>query len=249
VPLSVALITGASSGIGAAAARRFAAAGFDLLLLARSPEPLEFLADELRAGGRQVFTTALDLADPAAIGPAITALCQRGLKPTVVINNAGTAWTGPLAAMPLERWQGLLQINLTSVFQVCQAVLPFLRRSSHGAATPQASGDGGLIINVSSHAARNAFPDWGAYCTSKAALQAFSRCLAAEERAHGVRVCTLTLGSVDTPLWDSETVASGFDRRAMLPADQAAAALLVLAQQPPSQVVEDLTLMPAAGAF
>lgn len=64
-----------------------------------------------------------------------------------------------------------------------------------------------------------------------------------------MRVCTLTLGSVNTPLWDSETVDSSFDRRAMLPADQAAEALLVLAQQPPTQVVEDLTLMPTAGAF
>ena len=245
--MPVALITGASRGIGAAAARSFAAAGFDLLLVARSADQLEALADELRSPRCRVHTAAIDLADAAAIEPGISELCNRGLTPTVVINNAGAAWTGPLAAMPLERWQWLLQLNLTSVFQVCRAVLPLLRRSAEAAdAQGQA---GGLIINVSSHAARNAFPDWGAYCTSKAALQSFSRCLAEEERAHGVRVCTLTLGSVNTPLWDSETVGSSFDRRAMLPADQAAQALLVLAQQPPTQVVEDLTLMPAAGAF
>ena len=89
----------------------------------------------------------------------------------------------------------------------------------------------------------------GAYCISKAALAAFSRCLAAEERAHGIRVSTLTLGSVNTPLWESETVHSTFDRRAMLDAERAAEALLYLAQQPATQVVEDLTLMPAAGAF
>ena len=244
--MPVALITGASRGIGAAAARRFAAAGFDLLLVARSVDQLDALAAELRSVGRQVLTAAVDLSDPGAVAPAIQELCGRGLIPTVVVNNAGAAWTGPLATMPLEQWQWLLQLNLTSVFQVCQAVLPLLRRSDSSAAD---SRSGGLIINVSSHAARNAFPDWGAYCASKAALQAFSRCLAEEERAHGVRVCTLTLGSVNTPLWDSETVDSSFDRRAMLSADQAAEALLVLAQQPPTQVVEDLTLMPPAGAF
>lgn len=244
--MPVALITGASRGIGAAAARRFAAAGFDLLLVARSVDQLDALAAELRSGGRQVLTAAVDLSDPGAVAPAIQELCGRGLIPTVVVNNAGAAWTGPLATMPLEQWQWLLQLNLTSVFQVCQAVLPLLRRSDSSAAD---SRSGGLIINVSSHAARNAFPDWGAYCASKAALQALSRCLAEEERAHGVRVCTLTLGSVNTPLWDSETVDSSFDRRAMLSADQAAEALLVLAQQPPTQVVEDLTLMPTAGAF
>ena len=244
--MPVALITGASRGIGAAAARRFAAAGFDLLLVARSVDQLDALAAELRSGGQQVLTAAVDLSDPGAVAPAIQELCGRGLIPTVVVNNAGAAWTGPLATMPLEQWQWLLQLNLTSVFQVCQAVLPLLRRSDSSAAD---SRSGGLIINVSSHAARNAFPDWGAYCASKAALQAFSRCLAEEERAHGVRVCTLTLGSVNTPLWDSETVDSSFDRRAMLSADQAAEALLVLAQQPATQVVEDLTLMPAAGAL
>ena len=156
----------------------------------------------------------------------------------VVINNAGVAATASLSDMPLAQWQWLVQLNLTSVFQVCQAVLPALRQ-----------GPGGLIINVSSHAARQAFPDWGAYCVSKAALASFSRCLAEEERAHGIRVSTLTLGAVNTPLWDSETVHSSFDRRAMLCADTAAEALLYLANQPPSQVVEDLTLMPTAGAL
>jgi short-subunit dehydrogenase len=71
----------------------------------------------------------------------------------------------------------------------------------------------------------------------------------AEERAHGIRVSTLTLGAVNTPLWDAETVHGDFDRRAMLEVGQVADALLVLAKQPANQVVEDLTLMPAAGAL
>ena len=237
-PLPAALITGASRGIGAAAARRFAAEGFDLLLVARSGADLDELAGELRRLGRRVETLALDLAQAEAIPAAMAELLGRGLLPSVVINNAGAAWTGPLAAMPLERWQWMLQLNLTSVFQVCLAVLPCLRQAG-----------GGRIINVSSHAARNAFPDWGAYCVSKAALASFSRCLEAEERAAGIAVSTLTLGSVNTPLWDSETVHSSFDRRAMHSAEQVAESLLYLARQPDSQTVEDLTLMPAAGAF
>ena len=238
IRLPTILITGASRGIGAAAARRFAAAGHDLLLVARSGPDLDALALELRAQGRRVETAGIDLAAAATIAPALAELCGRGLTPEVLINNAGAAWTGPLAEMPLERWQWLLQLNLTSVFAVCHALLPTLRGAG-----------GGLIINVSSHAARAAFPDWGAYCVSKAALQSFSRCLAIEERAHAIRVSTLTLGSVNTPLWDSETVTSSFDRRAMLAPEQVADALLYLAQRPPGQTVEDLTLMPAAGAF
>ena len=140
--------------------------------------------------------------------------------------------------MPLERWQWLLQLNLTSVMQVCAAVVPAMRNNG-----------GGLVINISSHAARNAFPQWGAYCVTKAALASFTRCLAEEERSQGIRACTLTLGAVNTPLWDAETVQSDFDRRAMLSVDQAADALVSLVEQPTNQVIEDLTLMPAAGAF
>ncbi|MFN6338650.1 MAG: SDR family oxidoreductase [Cyanobacteriota bacterium] len=236
--MSVALITGASRGIGAATARAFASAGYGLLLVARPSTELATLADELRSQGGRVETAGIDLSDPNAIHTGIHDLCSRGLPPSVVVNNAGAAWTGPLAEMPIDQWQWLIQLNLTSVFQVCQAVLPLLRQAK-----------GGLIVNVSSHAAQKAFAGWGAYCASKAALASFSRCLAEEERAHGIRVSTLTLGSVNTPLWDSETVQSSFDRRAMLSTDQVARTLLFLAEQPHHQVVEDLTLMPAVGAL
>ncbi|MEB3158793.1 MAG: SDR family oxidoreductase, partial [Synechococcus sp.] len=223
------LITGASRGIGHAAAQAFAKAGWDLLLLSRSEAALQALVSELSSSGRRVVHQACDLSDPAAIAPAVETLLSHGLRPSVLINNAGAAYTGDLLSMPLDRWQWLLQLNLSSVFQVCAAVVPAMR------------GAGGLVINVSSHAARNAFPGWGAYCTSKAALASFTRCLAEEERSHGIRACTLTLGAVDSSLWDSPTVDSSFDRRAMLPLEQAAEALLHLAQQPATQVIEDLT--------
>lgn len=233
-----ALITGASRGIGAASAELLAKNGHDLLLVARSLDALEQLADALRQWGGRVEVAAIDLARPETIAAPLTALCGGGNPPTVVINNAGVAYTGSLATMPLERWQWLLQLNLTSVLQVCQVMLPMLRQAG-----------GGRIINISSHAARNAFPDWGAYCVSKAALASLSRCLAEEERAHGIGVSTLTLGAVNTPLWDSESVDSSFDRRAMLDPHRVAEAVLYLAQQPPAQQVDDLTLMPAAGVL
>lgn len=233
-----ALITGASRGIGAATARRFADAGYHLLLVARPSDQLEQLAEQLADAGCDVHSAGIDLSDPKVIGPAIEQLCQKAGTPDVVINNAGAAYTGSLAEMPLSQWLTLMQLNLTAAFQVCQALIHRLRAKG-----------GGHIINVSSHAARNAFPDWGAYCVSKAGLASFSRCLAVEERSHGIRVSTLTLGAVNTPLWDSETVDSSFDRRAMLDPERAADALLFLAQQPSTQVVEDFTLMPAAGVL
>lgn len=231
------LITGASGGIGRSAAYAFAEAGWDLLLTSRSEASLQSLETDLQSTGQRIVYEAVDLTKPEEIAPGVASLLSRGLTPSVLINNAGAAWTGDLLAMPLDRWNWLMQLNLTSVFQMCAAVVPTMRPT------------GGLVINVSSHAARNAFPNWGAYCTVKAALASFTRCLAEEERAHGIRACTLTLGAVDTPLWDSPTVQSTFDRGAMLPVEQVAVTLLHLAQQPSTQIVEDLTLMPATGAF
>ena len=235
--MPTALITGASRGIGRRTAELLARKGWDLKLIARRGDQLEQLATELRPMGVRVDVRSVDLTDPQAIHPELTGLLEQGSAPAVLINNAGAAYTGDLLAIPLERWQWLMQLNVTSVMQVCAAVVPAMRAT------------GGLVINVNSHAARNAFPQWGAYCVSKAALASFTRCLAEEERAHGIRACTLTLGAVNTPLWDAETVQSDFDRRAMLSVDQAAEALVNLAEQPVNQVIEDLTLMPAAGAF
>jgi len=208
-----------------------------LLLTARSADQLEQLSARLSTKGVSVASAAIDLTQPDGIAAAMAGLLQQGETPSVLINNAGAAYTGDLLAMPIERWQWLLQLNVTSVMQVCSAVVPAMREN------------GGLVINISSHAARNAFPQWGAYCVSKAALASFTRCLAEEERSNGIRACTLTLGAVNTPLWDAETVQSDFDRRAMLSVDQAAETLANLAMQPSNQLIEDLTLMPAAGAF
>ena len=208
-----------------------------MLLTARSADQLEQLSAQLSSKGVSVASAAIDLTQPDGIAAAMAGLLQQGETPSVLINNAGAAYTGELLAMPIERWQWLLQLNVTSVMQVCSAVVPAMREN------------GGLVINISSHAARNAFPQWGAYCVSKAALASFTRCLAEEERTNGIRACTLTLGAVNTPLWDAETVQSDFDRRAMLSVDQAAETLANLALQPSNQLIEDLTLMPAAGAF
>ena len=207
------------------------------MLIARSGDELEDLAQSCRGCGVEVACQRLDLTNPDSISPGVAALLQQGEPPSVLINNAGAAYTGDLLGMPLSRWQWLLQLNLTSVFQVCAAVVPVMRNG------------GGLVINISSHASRNAFPQWGAYCVTKAALASFTRCLAEEERGNGIRACTLTLGAVNTPLWDAESVQSDFDRHAMLSVVQAAEALVSLVEQPSNQVIEDLTLMPATGAF
>ncbi len=231
------LITGASRGIGRATAKAFASSGWDLLLLSRSEDDLENLIKEIDDQKTKIFYKSIDLSKTKDISKGIFELMNHGLVPSVLINNAGVAWTGDLLAMPLEKWEWVLQMNLTSIFQVCSEVVPLMRK------------DGGLVINVSSHASRNAFPQWGAYCVSKAALASFTKCLAEEERENSIRACTLTLGSVNSSLWDSDTVGMQFDKDYMLSVEQVAFELLHLANQPINQIIEDLTLMPSTGAF
>ena len=133
--------------------------------------------------------------------------------------------------MPLTKWQEIIQINLTSVFQICSLIVPKMRKN------------GGLIINVSSHASYNAFPQWGAYCVSKSALAMFTKCLREEERSNSIRACTITLGSVNTPLWDSKSIKSDFDRTSMLSSTNVSNTILYMAEQPDSQIIEYLTLL------
>ena len=235
--MSTVLITGASRGIGRATAKAFANSGWDLLLTSRSEDDLGSLLEEIDNKKVNVFYESIDLSNPKNISTGIAELMNNGLIPSVLINNAGVAWTGELLSMPLEKWEWIMQINLTSIFQVCSEVVPLMREK------------GGLVINVSSHASRNVFPKWGAYCVSKAALASFTKCLAEEERKHFIRACTLTLGSVNSSLWDSDTVGIQFDKDSMLSVDQAAFELLHLANQPNNQTIEDITLMPSAGAF
>ena len=235
--MSTVLITGASRGIGRATAKAFANSGWDLLLISRSKDDLESLVNEIDNKNIKIFFKSIDLSNSKYISEGILELMNNGLVPSVLINNAGVAWTGDLLSMPLEKWQWIMQINLTSIFQVCSHVVPFMRKK------------GGLVINVSSHASRNAFPQWGAYCVSKAALASYTKCLAEEERKNLIRACTLTLGSVNSSLWDSDTVDMQFDRDSMLSVEQVAFELLHIANQPINQIIEDLTLMPSAGVF
>ena len=231
------LITGATKGIGKSTAQAFAKAGWNLILLARDIKKLEKLKQELISDGITIHTLECDLSQSELIHSSLSKVIEKIECPSVLINNAGFAYNGDLLNMPLEKWQEIIQVNLTSIFQICSFIVPLMRKK------------GGLVINVSSHAAHNAFPQWGAYCISKAALASFTRCLREEERKNSVRACTITLGSVNTPLWDSEYVKADFNKDFMLSPDKVSETILFIAEQPEAQLIEDLTLMPSAGAF
>jgi short-subunit dehydrogenase len=232
-----ALITGASRGIGKSTALAFAKAGIDLVLIGRSQQTLAETVAEVESLGGKAQSFAVDLAAVERVKAELAAIVDQ-VPIDILVNNAGMAYTGDLLTTSLADWQQVMQLNLTSVFQCIQAVLPSMRERQTG-----------TIINIASIAGYQAFPGWGAYNVSKAGLIALSKTLAAEERDHGIRVVTLCPGSVNTPLWDTDTVQANFDRSRMLTPETVAQLILHAALMPPGAVIEELTVMPSAGAL
>lgn len=233
-----ALITGASSGIGKATALAFAQAGIHVGLLSRSQEKLAAVVQETAKAGVMAKAYPIDLAEIDQVKAKMQAIAADFGPIDILVNNAGIAYTKNIIDTPLSNWQKVIDLNLTSVFQCIQGVLPQMRDRHKG-----------TIINVSSIAGQQVFPGWGAYCVSKFGLMALSKTLAAEERANGIRVSAICPGAVHTPLWDTETMDLGFDRSAMLTPETVAHSILVTALLPEQAVIEELTIAPSAGTL
>ena len=232
-----ALITGASSGIGKATALAFASSGINLALVSRSQEKLEAVAIAARQTGVSVKVYPLDLAQIDTVQEKIQAIAELEAI-DILVNNAGMGYTGTLSETPLQDWVDVINLNLTSAFGCILGVLPMMRDRY-----------GGTIINVASIAGQQVFPGWGAYCVSKAGLIALSKTLAAEERANGIRVSVICPGAVNSEIWDTETVRVNFDRSLMLTPEIVAQSILHTVLLPEQAVIEELTLMPSAGAL
>jgi NAD(P)-dependent dehydrogenase (short-subunit alcohol dehydrogenase family) len=230
------LITGASSGIGKATALALVKLGASVALVSRNPDRAIAEIEAQKAASATVKAYELDLANVSLVAAKIANIVSDFGGIDVLINNAGMAYIGEIIDTPLVDWQKVIDLNLTSVFQCIQAVLPMMRKQQHG-----------TIVNVASIAAKQAFPQWGAYCASKFGLLGMTQALAEEERSHGIKVMSICPGSVNTPLWD--TVAANFSREAMLKEDNVADAIVYLLSLPAHAVVTDLVLMPNAGVL
>jgi NAD(P)-dependent dehydrogenase (short-subunit alcohol dehydrogenase family) len=233
-----ALITGASRGIGRATALAFAKLGVSSILIGRSLQDLEAVAEEVRVLGAQAKTVALDLSEVSKIQSGLAPVLAAVDSIDILVNNAGMGYTANLIETPLADWQQVIDLNLTAPFQCVQAVLPIMRSQRQG-----------TIINIISVAGRQAFPEWGAYCASKFGLMGLTKSLAQEERAFGIRAVALCPGAVDTPLWDTTTVQADFDRSLMLSAEDVADAIVHAALLPSHVLIDELVLMPNSGTF
>jgi NAD(P)-dependent dehydrogenase (short-subunit alcohol dehydrogenase family) len=182
------MITGASRGLGAALARAFGEAGAAVAVCGREAAALERVAAEVRAGGGRCTARVVDVRDAAALDGWVAAVEAEWGSPSVLINNASILGPRvPLAEHPADAWREVMDVNLTGAFFAARAVLPSMTARGEGS-----------IVNVSSGAAVPPRRAWGAYAVSKAALEAFSRNLAAELEGTGVRVNVVDPGAMRT---------------------------------------------------
>lgn len=237
-PKRRAIITGASSGIGKATALAFAKSGIDVALISRFRTKLETVAKTATQAGVEAKFYPSDLYRLETVRDRMEEIAADFGPVDILVNNAGMGYTGTLMETPLEAWQRTLDLNLTSVFQCIQGILPGMRDRASG-----------TIINVASIAAKTAFPGWGAYSVSKAGLVALSKTLAAEERANGIRVVVIFPGAVNTPIWDTDTVQADFNRAAMLTPEIIAQSILHAALLPEQATIEEIVVTPSAGAL
>ena len=187
----VALITGASRGLGLEIARLYARRGLRLVLTARDPTPLQRAADEL-ARVTEVVALEGDVADRAHATRLVAAGLDRFGRIDVLINNASELGPSPmpeLERMPLDAFDRVLRVNVEAPLSLTQLVLPGMRARRSG-----------LIVNVTSDAGVQAYPTWGGYGASKAALEHLSRVLAAELDGSGIRVFVVDPGDMDTAM-------------------------------------------------
>jgi hypothetical protein len=207
----LALVTGASSGIGIAIARELVQSGHDLVLAARRVAPMESLAAELRACGAAVTVIGADLSQPGAAAALTGDVAARGLAIDVLINNAGLGGAGRFDRQDETRVSEMLQVNIVALTELTRLLLPAMVARGRG-----------RIMLVASVAAFQPGPRMAVYFASKAYVLSFGEALAYELRRTGVTVTTLCPGATATEFFavagaDKSVMAQKFRR--MMPAD------------------------------
>ncbi|WP_042372664.1 SDR family NAD(P)-dependent oxidoreductase [Streptacidiphilus neutrinimicus] len=192
---TAALVTGASSGIGAATARSLAAEGAAVALVARRRERLEELAAGIRADGGAALAVVADITDRQQAADAVARVAAELGRLDTVVNNAGLMHVGPAAGASPDDWDAMVEINVRGLLHVTHAALPHLVRAA--ADSPRRVAD---LVNISSTAGRVARPATAVYNLTKFGVNGFSEALRQEVREQGVRVGVVEPGTVATEL-------------------------------------------------
>ena len=231
----IALVTGATQGIGLEIAHAFADEGSALILTGRNQDRLRAVETQLARKKVRVLTVPCDIRNQQSIADLFSAIRKRFRRIDILINSAGIAHAfTPVGKLSPETWNDVLATNLTGTFLITQAALPLMKR-------------GATIANVLSMSAKRAFPNLAAYNASKFGALGFTSTLRSELHKVGIRVIALLPGATDTPIWD--TLWPDAPRDKMIHPATVARALVDALKLPAESTVEELDLMPTAGSL
>lgn len=188
---AIALVTGASSGIGRACALALSAQGVTIAAVARDADRLaDLVAEAASQGGGPIHPVPFDLVGGTPIEALVASVRSTVGVPGLLVNAAGGIVSGPVDSVDLDAWDTLMNLNVRSVYALSRAMLPSLREAGAGAS----------IVNISSVAGLRPFPNLSAYCVSKAAVDQLTRSMAIELAPQGIRVNAVNPGVVVTEL-------------------------------------------------
>jgi NAD(P)-dependent dehydrogenase (short-subunit alcohol dehydrogenase family) len=229
----VALITGATRGIGLAIAHALAAQGCNLILTGRDEQALHRISRELASAKIKTFSQPSDVRDPQSIDDLFRSIRQKFHRLDILINNAGIAHPNfTVDKLPLPLWKDVIDTNLTGMFLVTQAALAVMKR-------------GGTIVNNLSIVANRVFAGSAAYIASKHGALGLTDTLREELRPKGIRVIGLFPGATNTDIWN--TFWPQAPRKKMMSPATVAAAVVNAILLPPNATVETLEILPTAG--
>ena len=230
----VAIVTGASRGIGRATALAFAQAGAKVVLASRTRHDLETAANLIRTDGGEALVVPTDVTQAEAVETLVNRTLATYGQIDILVNNAGTGVFETVADSDPEAWTQVVASNLKSTYLCSKYVLPsMLARQS------------GQIINVLSIAAKVTFKASSAYCAAKAGALAFTKVLAEEVRGENIRVTAVSPGSVDTPFWAG--IEGHPDLNLMLKPEHVAETILFVVTQPAGMVTDEIVVTPPLG--
>ncbi len=226
----VAVVTGASTGIGAAIAQAFAAAGARVVLAARSQDKLAALVAAITATGGKAVAVAADVTSEADVAHLFAAT-QSAFGPLdILVNNAGIAAPGKTEELAPDAWRRVIDVNLTGAFLCSREALAVMK--------PRRSG---RILNIGSISSKMPRPHSAAYTASKFGLEGLTRSLALDGREFGIAVSVMQPGNVDTPLWTGREDAVRREGL-MSPADLAQVAVMMMSLPPEANLLEAVIL-------